>query len=100
MCLWVFVHQLVVQFGIGIAVLVRCFVDRKAIEHQITERLGDGFSRPPFASVVVYLLDSLLAELSLSLCARMRLFCHLLRSKDYFALLLGWWISPTLVKKY
>ncbi|KAI8549263.1 hypothetical protein RHMOL_Rhmol06G0012000 [Rhododendron molle] len=43
---------LVVQFGIGIAVLVRCFVDRKAIEHQITERLGDGFSRPPFASVV------------------------------------------------
>ncbi|KAE9456784.1 hypothetical protein C3L33_11274, partial [Rhododendron williamsianum] len=44
--------RLVVQFGIGIAVLVRCFVDRKAIEHQITERLGDGFSRPPFASVV------------------------------------------------
>lgn len=65
-----FVHQLVVQFGIGIAVLVRCFVDRKAIEHQITERLGDGFSRPPFASVVVYLLDSLLAELSLCVRAR------------------------------
>lgn len=64
-----FVHQLVVQFGIGIAVLVRCFVDRKAVEHQITERLGDGFSRPPFASVVVYLLDSLLAELSLCVCA-------------------------------
>lgn len=86
-----FVHQLVVQFGIGIAVLVRCFVDRKAVEHQITERLGDGFSRPPFASVVVYLLDSLLAELSLSVCAHAsvlspftfkRLFCSVIRMVD------------------
>ncbi|XAR64276.1 Protein S-acyltransferase [Bertholletia excelsa] len=43
---------LVLEFGVGIAVLVRCFVDRKATESQITERLGDGFSRPPFATVV------------------------------------------------
>ncbi|XP_065881807.1 protein S-acyltransferase 21 [Euphorbia lathyris] len=43
---------LVVEFGVGVAVLVRCFVDRKGMEHQITEKLGIGFSRPPFASVV------------------------------------------------
>ncbi|KAA8537384.1 hypothetical protein F0562_026929 [Nyssa sinensis] len=43
---------LVVECGVGIAVLVRCFVDRKATENQIIERLGDGFSRPPFATVV------------------------------------------------
>uniref|UniRef100_A0A5B7B7T1 S-acyltransferase n=1 Tax=Davidia involucrata TaxID=16924 RepID=A0A5B7B7T1_DAVIN len=43
---------LVVECGVGIAVLVRCFVERKATENQIIERLGDGFSRPPFATVV------------------------------------------------
>ncbi|XP_010266247.1 PREDICTED: protein S-acyltransferase 21 isoform X2 [Nelumbo nucifera] len=43
---------LIVEFGVGIAVLVRCFVDRKGIENQIIERLGVGFSRPPFATVV------------------------------------------------
>ncbi|WCJ44744.1 DHHC-type zinc finger family protein [Euphorbia peplus] len=43
---------LVVEFGVGVAVLVRCFVDKKGMEHQITEKLGIGFSRPPFASVV------------------------------------------------
>ncbi|KAF5932635.1 hypothetical protein HYC85_028806 [Camellia sinensis] len=37
---------------LSIAVLVRCFVDRKATENQITGRLGDGFSRAPFATVV------------------------------------------------
>lgn len=40
------------ECGIGVAVLVRCFVDRRATENQIAERLGDGFSRPPFATVV------------------------------------------------
>lgn len=43
---------LVVEFGVGVAVLVRCFVDRKAMDHQIVEKLGLGFSRPPFATVV------------------------------------------------
>ncbi|XP_052203736.1 protein S-acyltransferase 21 [Diospyros lotus] len=43
---------LVVECGVGIAVLVRCFVERRATESQITERLGNGFSRPPFATVV------------------------------------------------
>lgn len=46
--------QLVFECGVGIMVLVRCFADKKATENQITERLGDGFSRPPFATVVVY----------------------------------------------
>ncbi|KAF5955983.1 hypothetical protein HYC85_008839 [Camellia sinensis] len=44
--------RLLVESGVGIAVLVRCFVDRKATENQITGRLGDGFSRAPFATVV------------------------------------------------
>ncbi|OMO94946.1 Zinc finger, DHHC-type, palmitoyltransferase [Corchorus capsularis] len=43
---------LIVEFGVGIAVLVRCFVDRKGTESDITEKLGVGFSRPPFATVV------------------------------------------------
>ncbi|OMP09616.1 Zinc finger, DHHC-type, palmitoyltransferase [Corchorus olitorius] len=44
--------SLIVEFGVGIAVLVRCFVDRKGTESDITEKLGVGFSRPPFATVV------------------------------------------------
>ncbi|CAI9115195.1 OLC1v1016034C1 [Oldenlandia corymbosa var. corymbosa] len=43
---------LIFECVMGILVLVRCFADRKATENQITERLGDGFSRPPFATVV------------------------------------------------
>ncbi|KAM7518074.1 hypothetical protein LguiB_017036 [Lonicera macranthoides] len=43
---------LVFECGVGIAVLVRCFVDRTATEHQIRDRLGDGFTRAPFATVV------------------------------------------------
>ncbi|XAR61517.1 Protein S-acyltransferase [Bertholletia excelsa] len=43
---------LLVECGVGIAVLVRFSVNRKAIENQITERLGDGFSQPPFATIV------------------------------------------------
>ncbi|KHG26329.1 hypothetical protein F383_09084 [Gossypium arboreum] len=43
---------LIVEFGVGIAVLVRCFTDRKGTESEITEKLGVGFSRPPFATVV------------------------------------------------
>lgn len=43
---------LIVEFGVGVAVLVRCFVDGKGTEHEITQKLGAGFSRPPFATVV------------------------------------------------
>ncbi|RQO91056.1 hypothetical protein POPTR_005G254366v4 [Populus trichocarpa] len=43
---------LIVEFGVGVAVLIRCFVDRKGMDHQIMEKLGIGFSRPPFATVV------------------------------------------------
>ncbi|XP_050207519.1 protein S-acyltransferase 21 [Mercurialis annua] len=57
---------LLVEFGVGVAVLVRCFVDRKGMEHLITEKLGIGFSRPPFASVVaVCTAVSLLATVPL-----------------------------------
>ncbi|XP_044511919.1 protein S-acyltransferase 21-like [Mangifera indica] len=43
---------LIFEFGVGVAVLVRCFVDKKGMEDHITERLGVGFSLPPFATVV------------------------------------------------
>ncbi|PHU14243.1 Protein S-acyltransferase 21 [Capsicum chinense] len=34
---------LVLECGVGIAVLVKCFVYKKAPENHITERLGEGF---------------------------------------------------------
>ncbi|KAI3988650.1 hypothetical protein MKX01_027014 [Papaver californicum] len=43
---------LVIEAGAGIAVFVRCFADRKDLERQIIDRLGNGFSRAPFAAVV------------------------------------------------
>ncbi|XP_061372818.1 protein S-acyltransferase 21 isoform X2 [Gastrolobium bilobum] len=43
---------LIVECGVGIAVLVRCFVDKRGTENQIAEKLGAGFSRVPFATIV------------------------------------------------
>ncbi|MQL93958.1 hypothetical protein Taro_026610 [Colocasia esculenta] len=43
---------LLVESGIGIAVLVRCFTAKRAIQMQIIERLGNGFSLAPFATIV------------------------------------------------
>ncbi|CAN4096755.1 unnamed protein product [Withania somnifera] len=43
---------LVTEAGVGIAVLVRCFVNKKNMEAQIVDRLGNGFSLAPFATVV------------------------------------------------
>eukprot|EP00250_Pteridium_aquilinum_P021495 c25144_g1_i1 orf=1096-3459(-) len=45
--------MLVLDWGVGLAVLVRCFADKRAIEKQIVNKLGSGFSRAPFAVVVV-----------------------------------------------
>ncbi|KAI4366261.1 hypothetical protein MLD38_022156 [Melastoma candidum] len=44
---------LLVEFGVGVAVLVRCFVDRHGMEHHISDKLGVGFTRVPFILVVV-----------------------------------------------
>ncbi|KAK7258111.1 hypothetical protein RIF29_32563 [Crotalaria pallida] len=44
---------LVIEAGVGIAVLVRFFVNKRGMESEIIDRLGNGFSRPPFATVVV-----------------------------------------------
>lgn len=41
----------------GIAIFVRCFIDKKSMETDIVDRLGNGFSRIPFASVVVCFLS-------------------------------------------
>ncbi|XP_062226564.1 protein S-acyltransferase 21-like [Phragmites australis] len=43
---------LAVECGVGIAVFVRCFTDKTAIEDQIGEKLGYGLSRAPFAVIV------------------------------------------------
>ena len=51
--------QLMVECGVGIAVLVRCFVDKRGTENQIAEKLGAGFSRVPFAIIVVHSLSFL-----------------------------------------
>ncbi|KAI0498977.1 hypothetical protein KFK09_019876 [Dendrobium nobile] len=43
---------LIIEFGVGVAVLVLCFVDKKSTERSIVDKLGNGFSRAPFAAVV------------------------------------------------
>lgn len=48
----------------GIAVLVRCFVNKKNMEAEIVDRLGNGFSRAPFATVVVMFVTCIKATIS------------------------------------
>lgn len=55
---YLFSCQLAIECGVGVAVLVRCFVDKKATQEHIIERLGDGFSRAPFITVVVCLMSN------------------------------------------
>ncbi|WOG97699.1 hypothetical protein DCAR_0417040 [Daucus carota subsp. sativus] len=43
---------LIFEFGVGLAVFVRCFASKTATEHLISERLGEALTRPPFATVV------------------------------------------------
>ncbi|PKA62093.1 putative S-acyltransferase [Apostasia shenzhenica] len=43
---------LIIEFGIGVAVLVLCFVNKTSMERNIVDKLGNGFSRAPFAAVV------------------------------------------------
>ncbi|KAL2962960.1 hypothetical protein AAZX31_17G173600 [Glycine max] len=43
-CIPVSLVWLIVECGVGIAVLVRCFVHKKGTENQIAEKLGAGFS--------------------------------------------------------
>ncbi|XP_008798218.2 probable protein S-acyltransferase 19 isoform X1 [Phoenix dactylifera] len=43
---------LAIECGVGVAVLVLCFVNQKGTEISIKEKLGNGFSRAPFATVV------------------------------------------------
>ncbi|KAG4393546.1 hypothetical protein GLYMA_03G112050v4 [Glycine max] len=51
-CIPVSLVWLIVECGVGIAVLVGCFVHKKGTENQIAEKLGAGFSRVPFAIIV------------------------------------------------
>ncbi|KAL9229490.1 hypothetical protein vseg_004952 [Gypsophila vaccaria] len=43
---------LVIEAAIGLAVFIRCFTNKRSMETQIIDRLGNGFSRAPFAAVV------------------------------------------------
>ncbi|CAH9137705.1 unnamed protein product [Cuscuta epithymum] len=43
---------LAIEAGTGVAVLVRCFVNKKKMEAEIVDRLGNGFSQAPFVTVV------------------------------------------------
>lgn len=58
-CLLLPLLQLAMEAGVGIAVLVRCFVSKQNMEADIDDRLGKGFFRAPFAAVVVcsYMVD-------------------------------------------
>jgi len=47
------VVKLVLEAGVGIAVFVRCFVNKKSMKVEIVDTLGNGFSIAPFATVVV-----------------------------------------------
>eukprot|EP00252_Welwitschia_mirabilis_P010965 TRINITY_DN24693_c1_g1_i1.p1 TRINITY_DN24693_c1_g1~~TRINITY_DN24693_c1_g1_i1.p1 ORF type:complete len:783 (-),score=122.63 TRINITY_DN24693_c1_g1_i1:140-2488(-) len=44
---------LLIEGGIGIAVVVHCFVNRREIDTQIVEKLGNSFSRIPYIVIVV-----------------------------------------------
>lgn len=44
--------MLVLDWVIGLAVFIRCFVDKRDIERHIVDKLGNGFSRAPFAVIV------------------------------------------------
>ncbi|XP_010466486.1 PREDICTED: probable protein S-acyltransferase 20 [Camelina sativa] len=43
---------LIIEAAIGITVIVRVFVNKKSMETEIVNRLGNSFSRAPFAAVV------------------------------------------------
>lgn len=51
-----FLPQLVIEAAVGIAVIVRVFVNKKSMETEIINRLGNCFSRAPLAAVVVSIL--------------------------------------------
>lgn len=48
--------QLIIEAAVGITVIVRVFVNKKSMETEIVNRLGNSFSRAPFAAVVVSIL--------------------------------------------
>ena len=48
-----FLHQLIIEAAVGVAVIVRVFSDKKRMETEIVNRLGSSFSRAPLAAVVV-----------------------------------------------
>ncbi|URD80449.1 S-acyltransferase [Musa troglodytarum] len=54
--------ELAIEIGVGIAVFVLCFVDKKGTEANIKEKLGNGFSRGPVAAIIaICIAVSLLA---------------------------------------
>ncbi|KAJ0975899.1 hypothetical protein J5N97_017864 [Dioscorea zingiberensis] len=69
---------LLFEFGIGITVLVLCFVNKTSTEKSIIEKLGHGFSHPLFATIV-----AICTAISLLACAPLGelLFFHMILIK-------------------
>lgn len=57
-----------IEAVVGIAVFVRCFVNKKGMEAEIIDKLGNGFSRAPYAIVVVNKIQH-----SVDICSMIRL---------------------------
>lgn len=58
-----FLPQLIIKAAVGIAVIVRVFADKKTMETEIVNRLGNSFSRAPLAAVVVSILSVVVVAL-------------------------------------
>jgi palmitoyltransferase ZDHHC1/11 len=56
----------VVEVVVGLVVFTRCFKKKVEIEAQIVERLGEGFSRPPFVVIVVQIKICIFLAVSIS----------------------------------
>ncbi|XP_076942733.1 protein S-acyltransferase 21-like [Bidens hawaiensis] len=83
------------EFGVGVAVLVRCFVNKRATEDQISHRLGGAFSRAPFATVVA--ICTVVSFLATVLLGDLFLFhiIHLARQT-----LICWWMQSITTYDY
>ncbi|KAH9311624.1 hypothetical protein KI387_026659, partial [Taxus chinensis] len=57
---------LILQWGVGVEVFIRCFIDKGGTDRQIVEKLGNSFSRIPYAAVVaICTVVALLASIPL-----------------------------------
>lgn len=73
------ISMLILQWAVGILVIVRCFLNQRHFQEDITSRLGSSFSAVPFLSVVI--VCSVLAMLATVPLGQLCLFHALLIHK-------------------